>query len=114
MGLLLLRVSVAAAFLVNVSSRAGVSLLHPFFAGALLTASCLTVGVLTPYLSFTVCVYALANLFGDSYLSELVSASLILNSAALALLGPGAYSIDAQLFGRRVVVVPPRRDADRT
>jgi hypothetical protein len=110
----LLRVSVAAAFLLNVASRTGVSSFHPFFAGALLMASCLIAGVLTPYLSFIVCVYALSNLFGHSYLSELVSASLILNSGALALLGPGAYSIDAQLFGRRVVVVPPRKNAGRT
>ena len=28
-------------------------------------------------------------------------------AAALALLGPGAYSIDARVFGRRVIVLPP-------
>lgn len=33
-----------------------------------------------------------------------------LDALALALLGPGAYSIDAYRFGRRVVVVPPFRD----
>jgi hypothetical protein len=26
---------------------------------------------------------------------------------ALALLGPGAYSIDARIFGRRVIILPP-------
>jgi hypothetical protein len=35
------------------------------------------------------------------------------NAAALALLGPGAYSVDARLFGRRVTVVHPRKDKDR-
>jgi len=32
---------------------------------------------------------------------------LSLDITALALLGPGAYSVDASLFGRRVVVLPP-------
>jgi hypothetical protein len=27
----------------------------------------------------------------------------ILNSAALGMLGPGAYSLDARIFGRRIV-----------
>jgi hypothetical protein len=31
----------------------------------------------------------------------------ILDSLALALLGPGAYSVDSYRFGRRVVVLPP-------
>jgi hypothetical protein len=110
-GLLLLRISVAAISVLIVANRADLSSMHPLFAGALLIAVFLTIGFLTPYLSFLVCVYALVNLFGGgSVPEELVFASLILNAAALALLGPGAYSADARLFGRRVVVVPPRKD----
>lgn len=30
----------------------------------------------------------------------------VINSAALGLLGPGAYSIDARKFGRRLLVLP--------
>ena len=113
-GLLLLRISVAATFVLIVANRTDVSSIHPLFAGALVVSLCLTIGVLTPYLSFVVCVYALANLFGvGSHLDELVLASLFVNAASLALLGPGAYSLDARLFGRRVVVVPPPRDTDR-
>lgn len=38
----------------------------------------------------------------------------ILNTAALALVGPGAFSIDASLFGRRTVVLPTiRNDTSR-
>lgn len=33
---------------------------------------------------------------------------------ALGLLGPGAYSIDAKLFGRRVIRLEPRASARRT
>jgi hypothetical protein len=36
---------------------------------------------------------------------------LVLNSIALALLGPGAYSLDARLFGLKVMVMSPRKDA---
>jgi len=32
-----------------------------------------------------------------------------LDSAVLAVLGPGAYSIDARIFGWRTLTVPPRR-----
>ena len=114
-GLLLLRISLAATSVLIVANRTGFSSTHPLFLGALLVSLCLTIGALTPYLSFVACVYALVNLFGaSSRLDELLLASLMLNAAALALLGPGAYSIDARLFGRRVVVVPPPRNADRT
>lgn len=112
-GLLLLRISVAATFVLIVANRTGFST-RALFLGALLVSLCLTIGVLTPYSSFVVCAYALVNLFGTgSPLEELVLASLLLSAAALALLGPGAYSLDARLFGRRVVVVPPPRDAGR-
>jgi uncharacterized membrane protein YphA (DoxX/SURF4 family) len=114
LGLLVLRISVAATFVLIVANRTGMSSIHPLFVGALVIALCLAIGFLTPYLSFVVCVYALVNLFGVSaHLDVLVLASLLLNSAALTLLGPGAYSIDARLFGRRVVVVPPRRETER-
>jgi len=110
-GLLVLRISVAATFVLIAANRNDMSSIHPLFVGALVVALCLAIGFLTPYDSFIVCVYALVNVFGASaHLDILLSASLLLSSAALALLGPGAYSIDARLFGRRVVIVPPRRD----
>jgi uncharacterized membrane protein YphA (DoxX/SURF4 family) len=31
----------------------------------------------------------------------------VVMSTSLALLGPGAYSCDARLFGRRVIMIPP-------
>jgi uncharacterized membrane protein YphA (DoxX/SURF4 family) len=96
-----------------VTLRPGRSSGHALFAGALLLSLCVIVGVLTPYLSVVACVYALVNLFGSNTpMDELMFSSLILNAVALAFLGPGAYSVDARLFGRRVVVVAPRKDSN--
>lgn len=113
-GLLLLRISVAVRFVLIVANQTGFPSIHLLSVGALLIALSLIIGFLTPYLLFVVGVYALVNLFGaSSHLGELLLASLLLNAAALALLGPGAYSVDARLFGRRVVVVPPPRNPDQ-
>jgi uncharacterized membrane protein YphA (DoxX/SURF4 family) len=40
--------------------------------------------------------------------SSLVFAVTIL--AAIAGLGPGAFSVDARVFGRREIIIPPHRD----
>jgi len=32
---------------------------------------------------------------------------MMITAAALALLGPGAFSLDGRLFGRREIVIPP-------
>jgi uncharacterized membrane protein YphA (DoxX/SURF4 family) len=40
----------------------------------------------------------------DSRLAFIFGLAILL---ALAILGPGAYSIDARLFGRREIIIPP-------
>lgn len=69
----------------------------------------LIIGVLTPLAALV----SLLRLLGPpSATDELVVVS-ILTAAALALLGPGAYSLDMVRFGRRVVVLPPDEDTHR-
>jgi hypothetical protein len=76
--------------------------------GALvLLAACLCAGFLTPIvailaLSVQVLVWSSLSVDGAG-----MTAIALLDALALALLGPGAYSIDAYRFGRRVVVLPP-------
>ena len=90
----------AATFVLTMANRSNMSSIYPF----------LVVGALV----IVVCLYALGNLLGAAdRLYEMIFASVTLTSAALALLGPGAYSVDARLFGRRLLVVPPRKDTDR-
>ena len=69
----------------------------------------LLLGLLTPFLTIITCVVALLNLFFTEQGMNAVYVLRILTSAALFFLGPGAYSIDARLFGLRVAVVPPRK-----
>ena len=115
LALLLLRVSVAATVLIEAASRLRVSSSYVLFAGAVLISISLAIGFLTPLLSVVVCISAAAamvllhGLLPDSIILGL----LILIAAALGLLGPGAYSLDARLFGRREMVVPPRKGPDQ-
>ena len=39
--------------------------------------------------------------------ARLVACGMIVTAAALTLLGPGAFSLDGRLFGRREIVIPP-------
>jgi uncharacterized membrane protein YphA (DoxX/SURF4 family) len=43
------------------------------------------------------------------HISELAAFNLAAISAALVLLGPGAFSLDARLFGRREIIIPEGR-----
>jgi len=114
--LLLLRLSVAATFLISLANRYDVASAPLRFAGiSVICVICLSlsVGFLTPLLSVVVCAAAIANLLIGFNSSNLIHFFTILDAAALALLGPGAYSVDARLFGRRVTVVSRRKDAKR-
>ena len=109
-GLFLLRLAVAAVFFMNVTVRSGFSTRSRtalVIVIALISFS-LAMGFLTPFFSAVAGLTAVAHLLMGEQAFIYVFA--ILNAAALALLGPGAYSLDARLFGLRVRVVRPRRD----
>ena len=50
---------------------------------------------------------------GNNHISPLAAFNLAAISAALVLLGPGAFSIDARLFGRREIIIPETRGSFR-
>jgi hypothetical protein len=112
-GLLLLRIAAAWMFALNLTHRFNFSsnalhwLIFSFIALVLLG---LLVGFLTIFLTVIACVAAIANLLLADQPNNVIYILSILSSAALFFLGPGAYSVDARLFGLRVTVVRPRKD----
>jgi len=95
--------------LINRLSGSPSNVLFPL-AGLVISAF-IAMGLFTPVASSLACLSAIAILMIDMRSDTLIVVSLILNSAALGLLGPGGYSLDALLFGRRVLVVPARNRA---
>ena len=86
-GLLILRIAIAAALAIQTGS-----------ATALFVAVPLAIGFMTPAAAL---VAAVTALFHEAH-------TLAAISLALALLGPGAFSIDAKWFGRREIVIEER------
>jgi hypothetical protein len=77
----------------------------------------LTIGIFTSVCSTLVGVgYALVLLmpFELRGLDDAAALVCLAAAAALGLLGPGAFSIDARLFGRRQIFIPANDDSDRT
>lgn len=111
-GLLLLRIATAGMFALNLTHPFNFpSPLHWFIVSLIGVISLgLLLGLVTPILTIIACAAAVANLFFADQPIDVVYILRILTSAALFFLGPGAYSVDARLFGLRVTVVPPRKD----
>jgi hypothetical protein len=102
--LLLLRVSVGSAAVISthVSSSSGW-----LQSSAILVAVGLFAGYLTPLVAVAAIVVQAFAWLGPAPEPTIWAAIVFLDAIALGLVGPGAYSLDAYLFGRRVVVLPP-------
>jgi hypothetical protein len=112
--LLLLRISVTMVFLINaVANCCGPTSSRLLFAIVVLSTISLIIGFLTPYLSVIAAAFALANYLIGPHAGDHLYVFPLFDAVVLAVLGPGAYSLDARLFGRSVTVMPPPRDIDR-
>ena len=113
LGLLLLRTATAAMFVLNVAHHVNFSSPALYWAVVsliVMISFSLCLGFLTPFLAVVACATAVANFVLASQPDNFVFILRMLTSAALIFLGPGAYSVDAKLFGLRVTIVPPRKN----
>lgn len=73
----------------------------------LITATALCLGVLAPLFAMAAIAMELIAWLGLGMPLGVVQLCAVLDAIALALLGPGGYSIDAIVFGRRRIVLLP-------
>jgi len=106
LALLLLRASVAVALLAQYYCHQG-DLSGWILAAAILISIALCLGYLTPISAVMCLVLHCVIWFSLGTGSVAVAAMIALDAMALALLGPGSYSVDYYRFGRRLVVLPP-------
>jgi putative oxidoreductase len=106
-GLLLLRVGAGASCLFGIASGLPPTLHLPLQILGWLTAPFLAVGLWTP---FAATLQVLITLPG-ALLSASAHPELLLRAVlgvSLAMLGPGAWSVDARLFGRKRIDINKR------
>jgi len=105
--LLILRISVSISFLVDATARWANMTAWWSILLFVLPALLIVLGLLTPY-ACAVEVLLLAGVAiqfaGQDRFHLFLTA---VNIVVLALLGPGAYSVDARIFGRRLLTIPP-------
>jgi hypothetical protein len=102
--LILLRVSVAITLFTQVTPQGNPTAHLWTSAGVGLLGVAICLGLFTPVSSIACCLIEAATLLDLKTPAFLPLASSILAAASLGLLGPGAYSLDARMFGRRLVV----------
>ncbi len=79
----------------------------------ILVGTALMIGFLTPLAGACASLGNLANgvswyLTAGGNSNAIVSLYLVVICIAITLLGPGAFSVDARLFGRREIIIPGR------
>jgi hypothetical protein len=71
----------------------------------------LLLGFLTPYCVAISCLLELMLLVLMGAPVEFQRAMSILTAVSAAMLGPGAYSLDGRIFGRKSISIPPQRNS---
>lgn len=109
-GLLLLRVAVAAELVAIYAADPATPGRVPWLAAAVVAAVALVLGVLTPLAGLLALTLALGAALAPQPALHGLNTSTALLLAAMAavvvLMGPGSLSLDARRFGRREIVIP--------
>ena len=117
-GLLLLRAAAGAALLAQgtayfLDSHALSLLTRAIALLSVASGAALLIGYLTPFAGALAALFSLGSVFSwfplphlDLFEARLTAGLAAVIVVALACLGPGAYSVDARLFGRREIIIP--------
>jgi hypothetical protein len=119
-GLLLVRaalgglaITLGALYLSNRTEHAGV--VWAMASVLIVGGAALVIGFLTPFASLGIGLCVLGIAFSwfpgppfASLAARLLVVLAVVTAAGIGLLGPGSFSIDGKLFGRREIVIPPR------
>jgi putative oxidoreductase len=101
--LFVLRVSIAGLFM-SIYPAGSIAGWNGVLVGfEILLAILLCVGVFVPVMTMLLCILQVWLIYGDVNQRHACECFLVLETMALGVLGPGAYSIDSQRFGRRVL-----------
>ena len=71
----------------------------------------LFLGFLSPYCAALCCLLDLGLLVSKGISNGFELGMAALTAASMVALGPGAYSVDARLFGRKLIKIPPGRNS---
>jgi hypothetical protein len=71
----------------------------------------LFLGFLSPYCAALCCLLDLGLLVSNGSSNGFELGMAALTAASMMALGPGAYSVDARLFGRKLIKIPTRRNS---
>jgi hypothetical protein len=107
LALLVLRLSVVGTLLMNFSEfgGSGSSAFRNLAIAILTTVLC--VGLVTPVACIGAIFLQIASFKSSNLHAEVDVVFHIMTTLSLLFLGPGAYSMDARLFGRRLILRPP-------
>jgi uncharacterized membrane protein YphA (DoxX/SURF4 family) len=130
--LLLLRAAAGVVLIIQGASSFGSKYESgfPFLGVALLTitvGALLLIGFLTRFAAVLAVLAALGSMFlrfpapgvglfepglfeSGLFETRIIAALVVVIAVAVACLGPGAFSVDARLFGRREIIIPRNRD----
>lgn len=104
--LLVLRIFVAITIVINLADHWATSPWIIFGSG--LAALSLCLGLLTPYFSvLSALLQAGGFVYPGGNRFQLITS--IVGSGIVTVLGPGAYSIDSRIFGRKLLELPPKK-----
>ena len=109
---MLLRFSVASAFWTYAIAHWSPLSTLGFVFILIMPSLLLSLGLLTPYCSVICGILETSIVLSRHDIFDIPLFLSILNSAALTMLGPGAYSLDSRIFGRRLLNIPSRDPND--